>query len=513
MERGTKRQLEGSSHREPQSKRRQADLPDGAETGLLQSHDSSEHSTSREPKATASGLNQVRHTVLSISGQFGKPTRPGLCLLELPEELLLNAIGFVTDSKGLRSLCLASKYLGRIASLVLYRNVELDERSTQLLLRTLFTRPELSLEVRYLMFRGIQRIPRKPKMTSYEFRLLDGAVRGMHKELHTTYAKIMDGAWLTMLLIQLPRLQVFDLAINAYFQGSFIQNLFETACDPSSAYSHLFTALRKVIVRAPVVLQKKYHFQCFTRLPHLETLVSVGFHSNSFLIETSETPSPPLTIKNVALHYEKARFTDLNWFHCFKSLESITIHNWAGFLGRDFGVIGAALQNQGNALKKICLAYFSHHFDAADWRPIYPLGSLKHFEKLTSLMTSEYILLGQNNYPPLNLVDILPRSLEDIHITQWIGPHREQIQDLYNSCPQRFPNLREVHIWDCHRPFKKGTREAFEKYLKHLGHHYSHPPQNPAKELESRIQSNWHREIQPVSCFVIEKPLFQEPNP
>jgi len=481
MERGAKRPLEESSpHLESPSKKHQPALPDRAATGLLQSHGARENSTPEALEVSSSHSDQITHTISSISHQFDTTADQDLCLLSLPEELLLNFMGFLTNSTDLRSLCLTSKLVGRIASPALYRDIELNETSTQFLLRTLLTRPDLSSEIRYLAFAGIQRIFGRPKMTSHEFQLLNGAVRDIHKELNTTTAGHMNGAWLTMLLIRLPRLQIFDIRINPDFQGSFVHNLFTTACNPSSAYGQLFTTLRKVIMRPPWNSMRPpwdsrevYPLQCFTRLPHLQTLVSVGFRSSDFLIETSKTPSPPLAIKHVVLKNEQTSFGIYEWFRSFKYLESVTIQNWQGGCNSDYRPIGAILQNQQNALKQICLAYFDSYLEPSNWRSIHPIGSLRHFERLSRLIVSEYVLLGQNNYPPPVLVDILPQSLKSIHITEWIGPHRDQIQCFHASCPQQFPNLREVHIWDCHRPFKKGTKEAFEKvgirFYRHSG--------------------------------------------
>ena len=471
MERGAKRPLEESTpHLESPSKKRQPALPDGAVTGLLQSHDAPDNSTSEALEVSSSHSDQITHTISPVSHQFCTTADQDLCLSGLPEELLLNSMGFLTNTTDLRSLCLTSKLLGRIASSVLYRNIELNETSTQFLLRTLLTRPDLSLEIRYLEFAGIQRIFGRPKMTSHEFQLLNGAVRDIHKELNTITAGHVDGAWLTMLLIRLPRLQIFDITITPNFQGSFVHNLFATACNPSSAYGQLFTTLRKVIMRAPLGPHDVYPLQCFARLPHLHTLVSVGFYSSDFLIETSTTPSPPLAIKHVVLKDEQS-FRVPGLFRSFKRLESVTI--WQGSCNSDYRPIGAILRNQQNTLKRICLAYFASYLEPSNWRSIHPIGSLRHFEQLSRLMVSEQVLLGQNNYPPPVLIDILPQSLESIHITEWIGPHRDQIQCFHASCPQQFPNLREVHIWDCHRPFKKGTKEAFEKvgirFCRHSG--------------------------------------------
>ena len=472
MERGAKRPLEESSpHLEPLSKKRQPALPDGTATGLLKSHDARENSTPEALEVSSPHSDQITHTIPSVSHQFDTTADEDLCLLSLPEELLLNFTGFLTDPTDLHSLCLTSKLLGRIASPVLYRNIKLDEMSTQFLLRTLLTRPDLSSEIRYLAFAGIQRFFGKPKMTSHEFQLLNGAVRDIHKELNTIAAGHVDGAWLTMLLIRLPRLQIFDITITPNFQGSFVHNLFTTACNPSSAYGQLFTALRKAIMRAPWNSREVYPLQCFARLPHLQTLVSVGFYSIHFLTETSKTLSPPLAIKHVVLKNEKAYIGVHEWFRSFKCLESVTIQNWQGSYNSDYRPIGAILQNQQNALKQICLAYFASYLEPSNWRPIHPIGSLRHFEQLSRLMVSEYVLLRQNNYPPPVLIDIPPQSLESIHITEWIGPHRDQIQCFHASCPQQFPNLREVHIWDCHRPFKKGTKEAFEKIGIRFGRH------------------------------------------
>lgn len=474
MERVVKRPLEESSpHLGSPSKRHQPALPDGAATGLLQSHDAPKNSTPEAPEVSLSHSDQIAHTISPVSHQFDTTADPDLCLLSLPAELLLNFMDFVTNSTDLRSLCLTSKHLGRIASLVLYRNIKLNETSAQFLLRTLLTRPDLSLEIRYLAIAGFQRIFGRPKMTSHEFQLLGGAVGDMHKELNTVTAGHVDGAWLTMLLIRLLRLQIFDIMITPNFEGSFVHNLFTTACNPSSAYGQLFTTLRKVIMRAPLGSRGVYSLQCFARLPHLQTLVSVGFRSSDFLIETSETPSPPLAIKHVVLKNEQTSFGVPEWFRSFKCLESVTIQNWQGSRRSDYRPIGAILQNQQNTLKKICLAYFASYLKPSNWRSIYPIGSLRHFGQLSRLMISEYVLLGQNNYPPPVLIDILPQSLESIHITEWIGPHRDQIQCFHASCPRQFPNLKEVHIWDCHRPFKKGTKEAFEKvgirFCRHLG--------------------------------------------
>ncbi|XTI93566.1 hypothetical protein V2W45_882491 [Cenococcum geophilum] len=473
MERGGKRPLEEfPPHLEPPSKKHQPALPDGTATGPLQSRDAQENSTPEALEASSSHSDQITHTISSVSHQFDTTADPDLCLLSLPEELLLNCIGFLTNSTGLHSLCLTSKLLGRIASPVLYRNIKLTERPTQFLLRTLLTRPDLSLEIRYLTFVDIKRIFERPKMTSHEFQLLNRAVRDIHKELNTITAGHVDGAWLTMLLIRLPRLQIFDITITPNFQESFVHNLFTTACNPSSAYGQLFTTLRKVIMRVPLSSRVAYPLQCFARLPHLQTLVSVGFHSSDFLIETSKIPSPQLTIKHVILKNGQVSFRVHEWFRSFKCLESVTIQNWQGCCN-DYRPIGAILQNQQNALKQICLAYFARYLEPPNWRSIHPIGSLRHFEKLSRLMVPEYMLLGRNNYPPPVLVDILPQSLESIHITEWIGPHRDQIQCFHASCPQQFPNLREVHIWDCHRPFKKGTKEAFDKvgirFCRHSG--------------------------------------------
>jgi len=474
MERGAKRPLEEfPSHLKPPSKKHQPALPDGTATGLLQSHDAQENSTPEALEASSSHSDRITHTISSVSHQFDTTADQDLSLLSLPEELLLNFMGFLTNSTDLRSLCLTSKLVGRIASPVLYRNIELNETSTQFLLRTLLTRPDLSSEIRYLSSVGIGRLFGRPEMTSHEFQLLNGAVRDIHKELNTTTAGHVDGAWLTMLLIRLPRLQIFDIIMTPNFQGSFVHNLFTTACNPSSAYGQLFTTLRKVIVRAPWISCEVYSLRCFARLPHLQTLVSVRFHSSDFLIETSKTPSPPFAIKHVVLKYERTSFRVHEWFRSFKCLESVTIQNWQGSCNSDYRPIGAILRNQQNSLKRICLAYFDSYPEPPNWRPVHPIGSLRNFEQLSRLMVSEYMLLGQNNYPPPVLIDILPKSLESIHITEWIGPHRDQIQCFHASCPQQFPNLREVHIWDCHRPFKKGTKEAFEKvgirFCRHSG--------------------------------------------
>lgn len=473
MERGAKRLPEESfPHLEFPSKKHQPALPDGTATGLLQSHDARENSMPETLKVSSSHSYQITHTISSVSHQSDPTADQDLCLLSLPEELLLNFMGFLTNSTDLRSLCLTSKLVGRIASPVLYRDIELNETSTQFLLRTLLTRPDLSLEIRYLKFAGIQRIIGTPRMTSHEFQLLHEAVRDIHKELNI-FAGHVDGRWLTMLLIRLPRLQIFDITITQDFQGSFVHVLFTTACNPSSAYGRLFTTLRKVIMRAPWGPSGVYSLECFTRLPHLQTLVSVGFHSSDFLIETSKPPSPPLAIKHVVLKNEQASFGVHEWFRSFKCLESVTIQNWQGGWNSDFRPIGAILRNQQNSLKQICLAYFASYLEPSNWRSIRPIGSLRHFEQLSRLMVPEYVLLGQNNYPSPVLIDILPQSLESIHITEWIGPHRDQIQCFHASCPQQFPNLREVHIWDCHRPFKKGTKEAFEKvgirFCRHSG--------------------------------------------
>ena len=473
MERGAKRPLEESSpHLEPPSKKRQPALPDGTATGLLKSHDVRENSTPKALEVSSSHSDQITHTIPSVSHQFDTTADQDLCLLSLPEELLLNFTGFLTDSTDLHSLCLTSKLLGRIASPVLYRNIKLDETSTQFLLRTLLTRPDLSSEIRYLKFAGTQRIIGNPRMTSHDFQLLNEAVRDINKELNIA-AGHAGGRCLTMLLTRLPRLQIFDITITPNFQGSFVHNLFTTACNPSSAYGQLFTTLRKVIMRAPWGPGGAYPLECFARLPHLQTLVSVGFYSIHFLTETSKTPSPPLAIKHVVLKNEKAYIGGHEWFRSFKCLESVTIQNWQGGWNSDFGQIGAILRSQQNSLKQICLAHFTSYLEPSNWRSIRPIGSLKHFEQLSRLMVPEYVLLGQNNYPSPVLIDILPQSLESIHITEWIGPHRDQIQCFHASCPQQFPNLKEVHIWDCHRPFKKGTKEAFEKvgirFYRHSG--------------------------------------------
>lgn len=464
MEQRAKRPLEESSpHPEYPSNKHQPALPNGAATGLLQSHDAPENSTPEALEVSSSHSDQITYTISPINYQFDITADPDLCLLSLPEELLLNVMGFLRHHTYLHSLCLTSKLLGRIASPVLYRNIWVDEMSTQLLLRTLLTRPDLSSEIRYLASEGIESSSRRPEMTSHELQLLNEAVRDIYKELNTTFVGHADGVWLAMLFIRLPRLQILDIVITPIFHGTFVHNLFTTACNPSSAYGQLFTTLQKVIIRFPWMSCGIYPLRCFARLPHLQTLVSVELHSSDILIETSKTPSPPFATKHLVLMYEHTPFEVYEWFRCFECLESVTIKNWRGRCRGDYRPFGAIFRNQQNSLKQICLAYFESYPERFDGRPVHPIGSLRNFEQLSRLMVSEYMLLGQNNYPPPVLVDILPQSLESIHITDWTGPHRDQIQCFHASCPQQFPKLREVHIWDCHRPFEKGTKEAFEK--------------------------------------------------
>ena len=105
MERRVKRPLEESSpHLGSPSKRHQPALPDGAATGLLQSHDAPEDSTPEALEVSSSHSDQITHTISPVSHQFDTTADPDLCLLGLPEELLLNFMGFLTNPTDLRSL-------------------------------------------------------------------------------------------------------------------------------------------------------------------------------------------------------------------------------------------------------------------------------------------------------------------------------------------------------------------------------------------------------------------------
>lgn len=254
---------------------------------------------------------------------------------------------------------------------------------------------------------------------------------------------------LALLLLQLPKVA----AINLMIMGPTYQRLFQTLTRILEAPGlSLLSNLTNVDINweesKPDPLHRDWQaINTFAKLPSLRTITAWQVYIRNiendcrYLLQprTSNVSSLILTDCFIGVR----RLSKL--LQGFKALKRLTYDGY-DFDQQPFDTfrICAALR----AHTKTSLEYLKIlQFDATDKRY---MGSLRDFENLVEIETDLMLLEDVGHSGRMTLVEMLPASVEKLHLHQWRCDWPESIQDLIPTEAKEeqklLPNLKQLHL-------------------------------------------------------------------
>ena len=400
---------------------------------------------------------------------------------DLPDEVLLmifayvggNADTYAEQKAEFYALSMTSRPFHRVAAEYLYKRCILQPETSRALIRTVAISPSISSMIKEVEIGCHARV---------------SASRRSHRDLYLLIAKVtelklshkderrwirqlsrgVESAEAGLLLLQTPNIE--SLVVGDQFREinrrkhepfrkpPFWMQLIIWATDelPRSPI-HSFSILSRVHINMASSRQimLAHIFRIF-KLPSIKVVTLVNAVEYGWNIDEKcymdllENPSPV-----EELCFEDCIICELMLSAIITSCRALRCFDYDFVIddphAMEFPIIGRALQEHHLSLETLKLGCTYHR----DNDNVHPLGSLKHFHKLTHIQADAGAIIGYAGQETLQIFEVLPKSvqtlvilIEDVGSCQ--GPIVEhvlgELKGFVQLCAERFPLLRKVNI-------------------------------------------------------------------